>query len=300
MEGHPVSGTPGGILTRSSRAKRDDGVEKDYYAILGINRNASKREITKAYRKLAAQYHPDKHQGNPLADLAEEKFKEINEAYRVLTGGEYVEESVGGKRAQAKSPAENISADAKEFMYRGITFFNEGRHVEAIDNFERALHYSQSPSLYNLLGLAYCEEGEYRKAVAPLVEATKRDDANGKYFFDAGYAFYHLKMWDAAIQYLLDAYNLIEDDRRLGAVCVYLAICNYYVGKSARAEFFLEEATNYDPENTTYRLLLEEFRHSQEEGAALKSRILSKFNRFAFASDLEDSIGNIFKTIFTK
>jgi tetratricopeptide (TPR) repeat protein len=279
---------------------QDNGVEKDYYKILGIDRTASKKDIIKAYRKLAAQYHPDKHQGNPLADLAEEKFKEINEAYQVLTGGVYLEESVMQKKPKTRSPADDLSADAKEFMYRGVTFFNEGRYGDAIDNFERALHYSQSPALFNLLGLAFCGGGEYRKAVAPLVEATKRDDGNGKYFFDAGYAFYQLKMWDAAIQHLLDAYNLMEDDRRLGAVCVYLAICNYHVGKSARAEFFLEEATNYDPENTTYRLLLEEFRRSQEEGTALKSRILSKFNRFAFTSGLEDSLGNIFKTIFTK
>jgi len=275
-------------------------VEKDYYNILGLDRTASKQDIIRAYRKLAARYHPDKHQGNPLADLAEEKFKEINEAYQALTGGAYIEEGAQGKKPRRKAPADDISADAKEFMYRGITFFNEGRYVDAIDNFERALHYSQSPALYNLLGLAFCGGGEYREAVPHLVEATKRDDGNGKYFFDAGYAFYQLKMWDAAIQYLLDAYNLIEDDKRLGAVCIYLAICNYYVGKSARAEFFLEEATNYDPENTTYRLLLEEFRRSMEEGTALKSKILNKFNRFAFTSGLEDSIGNLFKTIFTK
>jgi tetratricopeptide (TPR) repeat protein len=268
-------------------------LEKDYYRILGLDRTASKRDIIGAYRRLAAQYHPDKHQGNPLADLAEEKFKEINEAYQALTGGAYEESGSKKPVRKKKTEAEDISADAKEFMFRGITSFNEGRYADAIDNFERAL-------LYNLLGLALCEGGEYRKAVPNLVEATKRDEENGKFFFDAGYAFYQLKMWDAAIQYFLDAYNLLEDEKRLGAVCIYLAICNYYVGKSARSEFFLEEATNFDPENTTYRLLLAEFRRSEEEGTALKSKVLSKFNRFAFTSGLEDSIGNLFKTIFTK
>ena len=273
-------------------------MEKDYYSILGVERSASKKQIIKAYRQLAAKYHPDKHHGNPLAELAEEKFKEINEAYRALIGGDYVETGTGG--FTKRSRADDIPVDAKEYMYRGITFFNEGKYSDAIDNFERALHYAQSPSLYNLLGLAYLQSGEYRKAVSHLVEATKREEDNGKYFFDAGYAFYQLKTWDAAIQYLLDAYNLIQDDYRLGAVCIYLAICNYYVGRSARAEFFLEEAVNYNPENTTYRLLLEEFKRSQEEGTALKSRLLNKFNRFTFTSGLEDSIGNLFKTIFTK
>jgi molecular chaperone DnaJ len=54
--------------------------KKDYYEILGVDKNASKTDIKKAYRKLALKYHPDK---NPNKD-AEEKFKDISEAYAVL------------------------------------------------------------------------------------------------------------------------------------------------------------------------------------------------------------------------
>lgn len=54
---------------------------KDYYQILGVGRNASAEDIRKAYRKLAMKYHPDR---NPGDKQAEERFKEINEAYQVL------------------------------------------------------------------------------------------------------------------------------------------------------------------------------------------------------------------------
>ena len=57
----------------------------DPYSVLGVSSNASDEEIKRAYRELARKYHPDNYQNNPLADLAEEKMKEINEAYDAIT-----------------------------------------------------------------------------------------------------------------------------------------------------------------------------------------------------------------------
>ena len=59
--------------------------KRDYYEVLGIDRNASASEIKKAYRKLAKKYHPDT---NPGDKEAEAKFKEVTEAYEILSDSE--------------------------------------------------------------------------------------------------------------------------------------------------------------------------------------------------------------------
>jgi curved DNA-binding protein len=58
---------------------------KDYYKVLGVDKNATEDEIKRSYRKLALEHHPDRNPGN---QSAEEKFKEINEAYQVLSDPE--------------------------------------------------------------------------------------------------------------------------------------------------------------------------------------------------------------------
>ena len=57
----------------------NEWLNKDFYKVLGVSKDASEAEITKAYRKLARQYHPDLNKGA----AAEEKFKDISEAYDV-------------------------------------------------------------------------------------------------------------------------------------------------------------------------------------------------------------------------
>ena len=57
----------------------------DPYSVLGVSPSASDDDIKKAYRELARKYHPDNYHDNPLADLASEKMKEINEAYDSIT-----------------------------------------------------------------------------------------------------------------------------------------------------------------------------------------------------------------------
>lgn len=60
---------------------------KDPYEVLGVPRGADRDKVKAAYRELAKKYHPDQYAGTPLADLANEKMQEINEAYDAILSG---------------------------------------------------------------------------------------------------------------------------------------------------------------------------------------------------------------------
>lgn len=87
---------------------------RDPYTVLGVSPNASDQEVKRAYRELARKYHPDNYVDNPLADLAEEKMKEINEAYEAIQkqrsgGGGYQQQSSGGYRQQQQQYSSSSS-----------------------------------------------------------------------------------------------------------------------------------------------------------------------------------------------
>ena len=104
----------------------------DPYTTLGISRTASDEEIKRAYRELARKYHPDNYVNNPLADLAQEKMKEINEAYDAIekeraNGGSAVQyqtrpnsygSSAGGAYGGASSQSRSL-ADARSAINTG-------------------------------------------------------------------------------------------------------------------------------------------------------------------------------------
>lgn len=75
---------------------------RDPYQVLGIPSTATDEEVKKAYRNLARKYHPDNYHDNPLEDLAQERMKEINEAY----------ETIRNQRKAAQSGARAATAPA--------------------------------------------------------------------------------------------------------------------------------------------------------------------------------------------
>ncbi|MBQ7940752.1 MAG: J domain-containing protein, partial [Clostridia bacterium] len=99
---------------------------KDPYMTLGVSRDATDEEIKKAYRTLARKYHPDNYAGSDLADVAEEKMKEINEAYDMI-GKMRAAGGTGGSYTGTSSSQSYSSGNYAEIRYR----INEGRFSDA-------------------------------------------------------------------------------------------------------------------------------------------------------------------------
>lgn len=154
---------------------------RDPYEVLGVSKDATPDEIKSAYRKLAKQYHPDRYIGNPLADLAAEKFKEINEAYDTLTGGSgnssYNTGSTAngaGEFAQVRNlidlasyeQAEQIldslaTRNAEWFYLKGVICVRRGWHAQGINFIRQAVNLQPN----NM---------EYRRMLAALENQTRQ------------------------------------------------------------------------------------------------------------------------------
>ena len=86
---------------------------RDPYSVLGVKPDASDQEIKKAYRELARKYHPDNYVDNPLADLAEEKMKEVNEAYEAIQ-----KQRSGGGGSGGYSQSSSSSSGGYQYGYQ--------------------------------------------------------------------------------------------------------------------------------------------------------------------------------------
>lgn len=96
------------------------------YAVLGISPSASNDEVKKAYRELSRKYHPDSYVNNPLASLAEEKFKEVQEAYdQIMKDREHGYSGVGS------------SGDDSAELNTVYSYLNAKRYREALDALDR-------------------------------------------------------------------------------------------------------------------------------------------------------------------
>ena len=141
----------------------------DPYAVLGLNRNATDEEIKKAYRSLSRKYHPDANINNPRKEQAEEKFKEIQQAYQQImqekehgSAGEYGQGSSGGQGGPTGS-----YWDFGDFFGGFGSFGGSQGQNRAGGGSEQSTHQQAA--------LNYIRSGHYREALNVLNGMEDRD-----------------------------------------------------------------------------------------------------------------------------
>jgi len=144
---------------------------KDPYEVLGLQRGASKDEVKSAYRKLAKKYHPDMNENNPLQDLAEEKFKEIQWAYDEIMNGNTSSSYQGSGNGSYESGSSTLSSIRH--------LIQTGRFQEAI----RALNgISTRNAEWNyLMGVCYVNMGSIGQGVQYVQTAASMEPSNFEY-----------------------------------------------------------------------------------------------------------------------
>ena len=145
----------------------------DPYKVLGVSRDATDEEIKKAYRDLARKYHPDNYVNNPLADLVEEKMKEINEAY----------DTIQKERASGHTSSDGASYSSSSYSdYSKVReLINERRYSEAELILDAVGQANRGAEWNFLKGCVLIQRGWYYDAQKYLETACYLDPANDEY-----------------------------------------------------------------------------------------------------------------------
>lgn len=153
----------------------------DPYKVLGVSSTATDDEIKKAYRALVKQYHPDNYADNPLADLAAEKMKEINEAYseiqKIRAGGG--SSGGSGNSNSSGSSYSNTSGSAEYARVRQL--INGGRVSEAEILLNRVPVADRNAEWHFLKGVVLYRNGWVQDARTEIETACRMDPYNNEY-----------------------------------------------------------------------------------------------------------------------
>ena len=147
------------------------------YEVLGIKEGTNAEGIKKAYKELVRKYHPDQYQNNPLSDLAEEKLKEINEAYDYLMKKVQSNDSGNSYRKQEEPKYRNSQeADNRGYYDQARAYINTG-NVAAAEQILNGVSF-RGGEWYFLKGLIFMRRGWYNEAVTNLRTAVDMEPSN--------------------------------------------------------------------------------------------------------------------------
>ncbi len=164
--------------------------DTDYYALLGVSREATETEIRERFRSLAREAHPDKAPA-PRRGEAEARFQELAQAVNVLTNPERrkVYDFELSMTNAPRTSGEN-DAIAQDYIEQGIAAFREKRYTDAAGNFRLAVHRDpRDARAQHYFGLAAARSGDVRSAVGAIEAAMALDPHNARLMADAGSIF---------------------------------------------------------------------------------------------------------------
>jgi DnaJ-class molecular chaperone len=163
--------------------------EIDYYALLGVSRDASASEIRDRFRFLAREAHPDRAARDRKAE-AEAKFQELTEAVNVLTNPERRKAYDFDRSVGASAAPGDADSVAQNYLNQGIASYKEKQYAEAAGNFALAVHRNpQDARAQHYLALASARSGDVRTAVKALEAAITLEPHNVSLLKDAGTIF---------------------------------------------------------------------------------------------------------------
>ncbi len=152
------------------------------YEVLGVSPGADEETIKKAYRALVKKYHPDKYVNSPMADIASEKMKEINQAYDVLTKGGGTNEQSG---YSGYNPFEGYDPFGGYRTSYSTPSFSAVRALINIGNIAAAVQMLNSlprvAEWYYLNGIICQRRGWYQRAVENIEQAVRMEPDNLEY-----------------------------------------------------------------------------------------------------------------------
>lgn len=148
----------------------------DPYKVLGIERSATDEEVKKAYRELAKKYHPDNYVNTPLADLADEKMKEINEAYDAIQKmrKESSQSNSYDQNENGESYGSGQFADIRSYI-NSRNFYEAEIRLNSVPNADRTAEW------YFLKGVTFRARGWYFEAAKHFDAACRMDPTNQEY-----------------------------------------------------------------------------------------------------------------------
>lgn len=258
---------------------------RNYYKILEVSRDATIEEIKEAYRRLAREYHPDLHPGNPEA---EEKFKNISKAYEVLSDSvQRTQYDQGLDPIPTKS--QKLEKNAQDYYVQAVSKALEKDYHGAIEDYSKAIELNPSfIEAYVKRGEAHYKMGDARGALKDCNQALRLNPDLSEAYYHQGRARYRLGYTQAAIEAYTQA---IAKQPTFAQAYYHRGLANNDLKELVNAAEDLQKAAalfNEQGDRTGYRLAQDTLR--KITGAPIKLRTSSGKNPLGLVKTvLEDT-----------